>query len=290
MTNPADYPWEQYQIDVILEGLQFPEGAFWSERDNCLYFVEWMGDKIWALQDGQVELIANVPSGSGPCGLGQDHNGYLWATLYSAGKVIRLGPDGRTLQIIRYCDGKTLRGPNQLIFDSEGGLYFSASGDFEEDWRTGRPAGVVYYHRPGEEVIQLDSEVCFANGIALSPDGRKLFVNEHRKNRILQYDIQADGMVSDRRVFAELDDECLLPDDESHGLGPDGNCCDAQGNVWAAHYAGGKIVGFNAEGQPLAKIRLPEGRRPTNVAMTPDLRALYVTESEAGLLYRISFG
>jgi gluconolactonase len=203
--------------------------------------------------------------------------------------VIKLDPDGSILQMIAYCNGTAFRGPNQLIFGSEGGLYFTASGDFEEDWRTGRPAGAIYYFRPGEEVVQLDDGLCFANGITLSPDGRKLIVNEHRKNRILQYDVEADGTISNRRVFAKLDGECLLPDDESYELGPDGNCCDSQGNIWAAHYGGGKIVGFNSEGQRIATIRLPQGRRPTNVAVMPDSRVLYVTESEDGLLYRIRF-
>jgi sugar lactone lactonase YvrE len=90
-------------------------------------------------------------------------------------------------------------------------------------------------------------------------------------------------------VFAGLDDDCLLAEDEQYELGPDGNCCDSQGNVWVAHYGSGKVVGFDSDGRLLTKIRLPQGRRPTNVAMTPDSRMLYVTESEAGLLYRAAF-
>ena len=88
--------------------------------------------------------------------------------------------------------GAPFRGPCDLVGETGGGVYFTDSGDFEDDWRTGRPAGVVYYCSPTGELAELDRGLCFPNGIALSPDEKRLYVNEHRQNRTLEYTLEKD--------------------------------------------------------------------------------------------------
>ena len=280
--------WERHDAgEVVVDGLNFPEGAYWSARDGCLYFVEWAGDKVWRLREGKPEVFFTAQPGDGPCGLGRDREGNLWVTLYSSGRVAQLSLSGRVLRLIDGYQGEPFKGPNQLIIDARGGVYFTDSGHFEDDWTTGRPAGSIYYLSPAGDLIQVDAGLCFSNGIALSPDGTRLLVNEHRKNRVLQYDINPDGMLSGRRVLAELDDNCLLPADHAYELGPDGMCRDEAGLLWVAHYGGGKVIALSLEGAVLGRIHLARGRKPTNVALDERARALYVTESETGVLYRI---
>jgi gluconolactonase len=191
------------------------------------------------------------------------------------------------LKAIDSHNGEPLKGPNDLVLDAHGGVYFTDSGDFEQDWVTGRPAGAIYYLTPGGELLQVDSQLCFPNGIAISLDGNRLIVGEHRKNRLLQYAINPDGTLSDKQVFLELDRDCRLPESLGYELGPDGMCRDDQDNLWVAHYGGGKVLALSPEGTPLARVYLARGAKPTNTAFDADEKALYVTEGELGLLCRV---
>lgn len=273
--------------EVIVEGLRYPEGLFWSAQDRCIYFVEWNGDTILTLREGRAEVLFHTAAGDGPCGLGQDATGHLWATHYSARRVVRLDNQGKPDLAIEAYHGAPFRGPNQLVFDAHGGMYFTDSGDYEDDWRSGRPAGAVYYLSPRHDLLRVASGICFANGLMLSRDGRTLIVNEHRQNRVLAFAVLPDGRLGSQQVLARLDSECLLPPEECFELGPDGICLHPDGNFWVTHYGGAKVIQLDMAGRVLAAVRLPRGRRPTNVVHHPEENVLYVTESEVGLLYRI---
>jgi gluconolactonase len=272
---------------VVKDGLRFPEGAYWSRCDRCLYFVEWAGDVIWRLRLGEFKVVYRTRAGDGPCGIGQDATGNLWVTMYQSRRLVKLSPEGQELLVVESFQQEPFRGPNQLVVDQVGGVYFTDSGNFEDDWRLGRPAASVYYLMPTGEVQRLASGLCFANGIGLSPDGRRLIVNEHRKNRVVSFSVLPDGSLSPAQVLAELDDHCLLDPSLSYELGPDSLTIDEGGRLWVAHYGGGKVLLLSLEGEIQGQISLPRGRKPTNVAFDEDARALYVTEAEEGLLYRI---
>ncbi len=78
-------------FQVVVENLAFPEGALWSARDGCIYFTEWLGDRVWSLRDGRVQIVFATPPGSGPSGLGQDPAGNFWLCLYS-GQTLAQSP------------------------------------------------------------------------------------------------------------------------------------------------------------------------------------------------------
>ena len=274
-------------MKAVVEGLQFPEGAFWSERDGCLYFVEWVGDRVWSYRRDVAAPLFELETGSGPSGLAQDAEGNFWACLYGACKLARFSPQGELLGSVEGWQGHLFRGVCDLVLDTVGGAYFSDSGDFDEDWRTGRPAGAIYYLDPAGDLQQIDDELRYPNGMALSIDGGTLYVNEHRANRVLVYDILSGGSVSGKRVHHQLDDECTLEPDLRFELGPDGLCVDDRGVLWVAHYGGGKLVGIGPDGQRLGEIRLEAGRKPTNVAYRADKNLLYVTEAELGVVYQV---
>ncbi|MBN1148556.1 MAG: SMP-30/gluconolactonase/LRE family protein [Anaerolineales bacterium] len=274
-------------IRALVEGLQFPEGPVWSERDGCLYFTEWLGNRVWAWRETGAVPLFELEAGSGPSGLAQDAEGNLWACLYDARELARISPQGELLQIIDAWHGQPFKGICDLALDPQGGVYFSDSGDFGEDWQTGRPAGAIYYLGPAGELKQVDDSLRFPNGVAVSPDGRTLYVDEHRANRVLAYDILPGGSLSGRRVLHELDSECLLAPESCFELGPDGLCLDHEGSLWVAHYGGGKLVHIGRDDACLGEIRLTCGRKPTNAAYRADRGVLYVTEAELGIVYLI---
>jgi gluconolactonase len=197
-------------FEILAEGLQFPESPFWSDRDGCLYLVEWTGDRVLVCREGKVGTLFHTQPGDGPSGVCQDAQGNFWITLYSSRKLASFNPLGEHLLVVQDYQEKPFRGPCDLVGEFYGGVYFTDSGDYEEDWRTGRPAGVVYYCSPSGELAEVDRGLCFPNGIALSPDGKRLYVNEHRQNRILEYILEADRSYSQKRVLYMFDRRCLL--------------------------------------------------------------------------------
>jgi gluconolactonase len=277
-------------FEILAEGLQFPEAPLWSDRDGCLYLVEWTGDRLLVLRNGKVDTLFQTEPGDGPSGLFQDTQGNFWVTLYSSCKLACFNRIGERLVVVQDYQGAPFRGPCDLVGETGGGVYFTDSGDFEDDWRTGRPAGVIYYCSPAGELVEIDRGLCYPNGIALSLDEKRLYVNEHRMNRILEYTLERDRSWGQKRVFYNFDSRCLLEPDSAFELGPDGLCVDSAGNLWVAHYGGGKLVQISPAGEALNTFFLARGRRPTNAAFQARQQTLYITEAEFGLLYQVKIG
>lgn len=285
---------------LVSDHLQFPESPVWSQRDGCLYLVEWMGDQTLKFSSGRRETLFRLPAGSGPSGLCQVPDGSFWVCQFSSREVVHYTVQGERLQAIADYEGAPFRGPCDITADQNGGIYFTDSGDFEEDWRSGRPVGAIYHLNPDGGLIQLDHDLCYPNGIGISPDGRTLYVNEHRCNRLLIYQMDADGQIVEKRIANTFDRDCLLEQESCFELGPDGLCVMENGEIWLAHYGGGKLIRLSPMGEILGFLYLPRGRMPTSVAVTPIERyssdstlyryTLYITEAEFGVLYQFELG
>jgi sugar lactone lactonase YvrE len=276
------------KIYILAEGLNFPEGPAWSERDQRLFFVEWRGNRVLSWDGRSINHVFSPEPGGGPSGLGISPEGNFWICLYDARKLALYSPRGKKLIELTNYQGQPFRGVCDLAVDSRGGVYFTDSGDFEDDWRKGWPAGSVYYLPPSGELLRVDTGLCFPNGIAVSPDESLLYVNEHRKNRTLVFDLLAEGRFGPRRVFFTHDNQSLLEQQSAYELGPDGSCLDWDGCIWAAHFGGGKLVQMSPDGCLRCLLHLPRGRMPTNLTCCPPKRLLYATEAEYGLLYQIA--
>ena len=122
---------------------------------------------------------------------------------------------------------------------------------------------------------RIDQGLAFPNGVAISPDGASVYLAETYRNRILRYPIAADGTIGGRSEFAPVPGE--------HG--PDGMACDERGNLYVAHYGGGKVVVLAPTGALLQEIPVP-GANVTNVAFGgPDRRTLVITDVATASLY-----
>ncbi|MBW8884067.1 MAG: SMP-30/gluconolactonase/LRE family protein, partial [Planctomycetia bacterium] len=139
----------------------------------------------------------------------------------------------------------------------------------------------------------LDKGLAFPNGIVLAPDGKKLYLAESQKNRVLVYEVTAPGKLGERKVFAELPAK-----DAARGQidnQPDGMCLDASGNLYVAHYGMKQVQVLDRAGQ---LIRQYDGGNVTtsNVAFGgPKMDQLFITggigpEAGEGGLFRIDLG
>jgi gluconolactonase len=205
--------------------------------------------------------------------------------------VLRLSSEGKLLDpASKECDGKPLRGPNDLSLDTpNGGFYFSDPGGSSRE----NPIGTIHYVDRSGRTTQLDSGLAFPNGVVLTPDGKRLLLAESQHNRVLVYDVTAPGKIGQRNVFAELPKKNTAQgqiDDQ-----PDGMCLDTAGNLYVAHYGMKQVQVLDPSGK---LIRQYDGGNVTtsNVAFGgPNMNQLFITggigpEAGEGGLFRIDLG
>jgi gluconolactonase len=206
--------------------------------------------------------------------------------------VLRLSPDGELLEpAAARCEERPIRGPNDLTLDTpHGGFYFSDPGGSTAE----QPIGAVYYvDARGKVTLVVPDGLAFPNGIVLSPDGKKIYLAESRRNRVLVYEVLAPGKLGLQRVFADLPTK-------NPALGqidnqPDGMCLDAAGNLYVAHYGMQQVQVLDPQGRLAARY---EGGNVTtsNVAFGgANHDQLFVTgglgvEAGPGGLFRLDLG
>lgn len=205
--------------------------------------------------------------------------------------VLHLSADGKPLpHASKECDGKPHRGPNDLSLDTaNGGFYFSDPGGSSLE----KPIGTIHYVDRAGKTTLLDDGLCFPNGIVLVPGGKKLYLAESQKNRVLVYDVTAPGKVGEPKVFAELPKKDAAKGQIDNQ--PDGMCLDAAGNLYVAHYGMQQVQVLDPSGK---LIRQYAGGNVTtsNVAFGgPSHDQLFVTggigpEAGEGGLFRIDLG
>ncbi len=205
--------------------------------------------------------------------------------------VLKLAADGKLLDpASKECDGKPLRGPNDLTLDTAGGgFYFSDPGGSSID----NLIGTIHYVDKAGKTTLLDDGLAFPNGIVLAPDGKKLFLAESQKNRVLFYDVTEPGKVGEPKVFAELPRKNMEAGQIDNQ--PDGMCLDAAGNLYVAHYGMKQVQVLDPTGK---LIRQYDGGNTTtsNVAFGgPEMNQLFITggigkEAGEGGLFRIDLG
>jgi gluconolactonase len=173
-----------------------------------------------------------------------------------------------------YPFGRRLNSPNDLVIDSQGGVYFTDPRYGKRDDMEITTEG-VYYVCPAGEVSRIIDHLQRPNGIILSPAGKTLYVADHAAKRIFAYQVISPGRLGEGRVFASLDPQ--------HKGGPDGMTIDAQGRVYAAGQ--GAIWVWDSKGRLVEQIRVPED--PSNVTFGgPDNSTLYITARTS--LYRVN--
>ncbi len=259
-------------VTVINDDVHFAEGPVWHH--GKLYYVEYDRNTVdtW---DGKHNAIFWTKKGCGPSAVVPTASGELLVTCYDSRSIGRISADGKDLpEYTHDRDGNSFEGPNDFAPDHRGGMYFTCSGS------AASPAidGKVFYLAADGTITQQAVNVHNANGIAVSNDGKILYVIEMDSFRLLQFKIAPDASLSDRRVFLSLDD---LTRNVTH-IYPDGVKIDSKGEIYIGQTPrdphaplAGTIFVVNAAGELLRTLKLPSPGVP-NLGFSPDEATIYV--------------
>ncbi len=238
-------------------GFTFTEGPIWHPRDHYLLFSDMPADvrRRWDARGGTREVMRP----SNKCnGMTYDADLNLIVCEHATSSLIRERPDGRREIIASHYQGQELNSPNDVCVHSDGSIYFS------DPWYGRMPVyGVerprilgfqgVYRVPPGGGPVQLVVERDVfdqPNGLCFSPDEKKLYINDTVQANIRVFDVQPDGSLTNRMLFAGG-----LKSEREPGV-PDGMKCDASGNVWVTGPGG--IWVYAPSGELIGKVRIPE--------------------------------
>ena len=230
---------------TLLSGIAFGESPRWHE--DRLWFSDWGTQKIIAVDlEGSSEVVVRLsfPSFQPIC-FDFLPDGRLLVVSASDGLILRLEPDG---SLVTHAElGNLADVFNEIVVDGRGNAYVNG-GDFDFTTGAGAHSGVVVLARADGTVRQVADDIVFGNGMAITEDGSTLIVAESWARRLSAFDIDEDGGLSNRRVWADLGDSP-----------PDGICTDAEGTVWFADVPNKRCTRVREGGEVLQKIELDRG-------------------------------
>jgi gluconolactonase len=271
-------------IEKLAEGFDWSEGPVWMKRGNFLLFSDVPRNVVFRWKQGEKTRPAVEPSGytgsserggePGSNGLTVDKLGRLVLCQHGDRQVARLDK-GKFVPIAQYYQGRRFNSPNDLVYKSNGDLYFTDPPygllKLNDDPNKELVYNGVYRVTPKGTVTLLTSELTFPNGIAFSPDEQTLYVAVSDPDRAIYmaYPMKKDGTLDSGRV---LFDATPLAKQGLKGL-PDGLKVDQKGNLWASGPGG--ILVLTPEGKHLGTIFT--GEATANCAWGDDGSTLYIT-------------
>ncbi len=275
-------------------GLTFAEGPKWM--DGKIYFSNMYFDQDFNGNPKKSSTVELDPNGSyhyitqgkmQTNGLYPYKNGHLLVCDMMGHRVVEMTTKGEVVKVIadKY-DGKPIDGPNDIITDAKGGIYFTDP-QFTMEEKKFQPGRAVYYVSPAGKITRITkpNEFAMPNGLLLSPDGKTLYINNcyddeswypvksDKDNFIWAYDVNADGTISNGRKFAKLFLVGSVLDRKGKSSSADGMAIDKQGNIYVATYYGVQI--FNNKGEFVGMINLPSF--PVSLCFgDSDMKTLYI--------------
>ena len=240
------------KVRTLMTGLAMGESPRWHE--DRLWLSDWGAQEILAIDiQGKCDAVVRVPFALPFC-IDWLLNGTLLIVSGREGFLMRRERDG---SLVRHADlhGFSENGWNEIVVDGRGNAYINGG------------IGIVLL-TPGGSVRQVATTFAFPNGMAITPDNSTLIIAESHGKRLTAFDIEADGTLSNRRVWADLHD----------GV-PDGICIDADHAIWYADVPNKRCVRVHEGGEVLQTVNADRGCFACMLG-GPDRRTLFMVVTE----------
>ena len=230
------------------------------DRDGNIYAVNFaaQGTIGRVSPSGHGEIFVTLPEGSIGNGIRFDRSGQMFVADYTKHNVLKIDLQSKSIEVFAHEPG--MNQPNDLAMMEDGTLFAS-----DPNW--GEGTGQVWRIDLDGNVSLVAPDMGTTNGIEVSPDGSRLYVNESVQLNVWVFDINPDKSLSKKRIFRKFDD-----------YGFDGMRCDVRGNLYITRYSKGTVVVLNPKGEVLREVDVL-GLKPSNICFGgPDGRTAYVTE------------
>ncbi len=285
-------------VTILATGLGFPEGPVVC-ADGSVVLTEIRNNQCSRVTpDGKVSVFSKA--GGGPNGLAIGPDGFFYLCNnggsryveghsmgigphpdYKFGSVQRIDPKtGEAKLLYKEVNGHVLSAPNDLVFDTAGGFYFT---DLGKRYARHRDHGGLYYALPdGSKIVELAYPILSPNGCGLSPDGKTIYVADTEGARLWAFDIVAPGVIKPPGPHAAHSGRVIA------GLGSnarfDSLAVMASGNICVATLTTGYITEISPQGDIVRAEKMPD-TYPTNICFGgSDMRTAYITLSDTGRL------
>lgn len=290
---------------VIADGLLFPEGPI-AMADGSVLVVEIKGGRltrVWS--DGSKQVVAELGGGPNGAAIGPDgacyvcqNGGFNWlsedifgvtgymrphgrASDYAGGSIQRVDlATGEVTTLYTHCDGVPIMGPNDIVFDAQGDMWFTDHG--KTYGRLMDHGAVFHAAADGSWIRQAAYPMVTANGCGLSPDEGTLYVSETETGRLWQWPITARGEL-EKKAWPSPNGGTMIGQASGYQRF-DSLAVEQHGNICVATLVTGGITVFSAQGE---KLEYWQGPEPycTNICFGgADMQTAYITVSGHGLL------
>ncbi len=283
-------------ITEITAELQFPEGPI-AMPDGSIIVVEIARGTLSRVDpDGAIAVIADLGGGPNGAAIGPDgacyicnNGGFIWHKSstgllfpghqpedYSGGRIERVDlATGEVTVVYTECEGHKLRGPNDIVFDEQGGFWFTDHGKTRD--RDRDRTGVYYGTVDGKHVTEAIFPMEAPNGIGLSPDEKTLYVAETPTGRLWAYPLSGPGQIDQKArptMMAQRPDHYMF----------DSLAVDAAGNICVATLITGGVTIHSPDGADARLVPMPDVLT-TNICFGgKDLKTAFITLSTTGKL------
>ena len=286
------------EVTILASGLGFPEGPVVC-ADGSVVLTEIRNNQCSRITpDGKVSVFSAC--GGGPNGLAIGPDGFFYLCNnggsryveghsmgvgphpdYKFGSVQRIDPKtGEAKLLYKEVNGHVLSAPNDLVFDTAGGFYFT---DLGKRYARHRDHGGLYYALPdGSKIVELAYPILSPNGCGLAPDGKTIYVADTEGARLWAFDIEGPGKITAPKAHSAHSGRVVA------GLGGnarfDSLAVMASGNICVATLNTGYITEISPAGDIVRTEKMPDAY-PTNICFGgPDMRTAYITLSDSGRL------
>jgi len=256
VSKPLTAPWS------FTNGVEGPA----VDKSGNLYAVNFQRQGTIGIitPTGEASVFIELPKGSIGNGIRFGKDGNMYVADYTGHNILKI--DMSTKQVSLFAHDSTMVQPNDIAITNRNTFYAS-----NPNWKAG--TGSVWYANRKGKIKMVEGNMGTTNGIEVSPDNRRLYVNESVQRNVWVYRIKGNGKLRNKKLLIEF---------AEHGM--DGMRCDSQGNLYIARYGKGVVAIVSPKGKLIREVKLI-GEKPTNIAFGgPDGKTVYVTMQDKGNL------